>query len=70
LIHLFREAGERGMTSLALQVPETRVFGDLDDKIAVRIILAAAEAFWTIHCSSGLNHVLVAVLADKLILEL
>ncbi|HSA60297.1 MAG TPA: hypothetical protein VLJ37_11505 [bacterium] len=70
LIDLFREAGGRGMRSLALPVPESRAFGEIEDKIAVRMILAAAETFWTIDCASGLNHVLVAVQARELILEL
>ncbi len=69
LIHLFREADGRDMKSLALPVPEARVFGELEDKIAVRLILAAAETFWTIDCTSGLSHVLVAVQAEELILS-
>lgn len=68
LIDLFREAEGRGMKSLALPVPEPRVFGELEDKIAARMILAAAETFWAIHCTSGLNHVLIAVQAKELVL--
>jgi preprotein translocase subunit Sec61beta len=70
LIRLFQEADGRGMTSLALPVPETRAFGELGDGIAVRVVLAAAETFWTVHCKSGLNHVLVAVPAERLVLEI
>jgi hypothetical protein len=61
IMAVFRDAATLGICTLALAIPEERVFGRLGNEIAVRTILGAAHDFWRIHPESALNRVLIAV---------
>jgi hypothetical protein len=66
---LFSDAHVAGVESLGIGVPEPIFFGDLDNAIAVRLILGAADIFWRIHSQSILKFILVAVDTPEFLLS-